>query len=190
MEKICLNFFGEKVEIKIPTNLESLRNAISEQFLFDPSDAAEVIIGYIKDLKTKIIKTEEDFRYFLKEKISQINLDISQESRIYKENYTQYENEEIQIKNELDNLIKEKDDIIKKYNSEFIEEKNKIKEIKQKINQLKKEKQQIKKNLNNFEKKFNEIKQKQNRISEIRKKLNLPNEDQNDTKIKFIKLFR
>ena len=51
-----------------------------------PSDAAEVMIGYIKDLKTKVIKTEEDFRNFIKEKINQINLDISEESRIYQEN--------------------------------------------------------------------------------------------------------
>ena len=50
MKKISLNFFGEKAEINVPTSLESLRNAISEQFLFSPQDAAEVMIGYIKDL--------------------------------------------------------------------------------------------------------------------------------------------
>ena len=94
MKKISLNFFGEKAEINIPTNLESLRKAIQDQFLFSPSDAAEVMIGYIKDLKTKVIKTEEDFRNFIKEKINQINLDISEESRIYQENLKEVENEE------------------------------------------------------------------------------------------------
>ena len=41
MKKISLNFFGEKAEINMPTNMESLRKAISDQFLFSPRDAAD-----------------------------------------------------------------------------------------------------------------------------------------------------
>ena len=133
MKKICLNFFGEKAEINIPTNLEALRKAIQDQFLFSPSDAAEVMIGYIKDLKTKVIKTEEDFRNFIKEKINQINLDISEESRIYQENLKEVENEETKLKNELDILTKEKNKIVEANNKEMLEGKVKLDDLTKKM---------------------------------------------------------
>ena len=110
MEKLILNFYGETITINVPANLETLRKITSEQFLFFPSDVAEIIIGYKKDLNSIIIKTEEDYRNFLKEKINQINLDISEESRIYKQNYNKIENEKT-LKEELENLIKEKQEI-------------------------------------------------------------------------------
>ena len=50
MKKVNINFFGEKVEINMPTSLQSLKQSISDQFLFSPSDAAELIIGYMKNL--------------------------------------------------------------------------------------------------------------------------------------------
>jgi len=53
MKNISLDFFGEKVSIQMPTSLASLRQAISEKFMFNPSDAAEVIISYAKDLGKK-----------------------------------------------------------------------------------------------------------------------------------------
>ena len=143
MEKLILNFYGETITINVPANLETLRKIISEQFLFFPSDVAEIIIGYKKDLNSIIIKTEEDFRNFLKEKINQINLDISQESRIYKQNYNKIENEKT-LKEELENLIKEKQEIYQKGNLELIEGKKIIKEIKIKIKELKEEKEKKK----------------------------------------------
>ena len=85
MKKIALNFFGEEVAINIPKDLTSLRKEISEK-LFSPSDTAEIILTYIKDIEKKIIKTENDFLVFVSEKINKINLDISQDSKLYKEN--------------------------------------------------------------------------------------------------------
>ena len=175
MKKICLNFFGEKAEINIPTSLEGLRKSIQDQFLFSPSDAAEVMIGYIKDLKTKIIKTEEDFRNFIKEKISQINLDISEESRIYQENLKEVENEETKLKNELDILTKEKNKIVEANNKEMLEGKVKLDDLTKKINELQNEYKKISANLiNDFKKNNKEVQEKDIRINEIRKKLNLP----------------
>ena len=86
MKKIALNFFGEEVAINIPKDLTSLRKEISEKFMFSPSDTAEIILTYIKDIEKKIIKTENDFLVFVSEKINKINLDISQDSKLYKEN--------------------------------------------------------------------------------------------------------
>jgi hypothetical protein len=37
----------------MPTSLASLRQAISDKFMFSPSDAAEVVISYVKDLGKK-----------------------------------------------------------------------------------------------------------------------------------------
>ena len=175
MKKISLNFFGEKAEINIPTNLESLRKAIQDQFLFSPSDAAEVMIGYMKDLKTKIIKTEEDFRNFIKEKINQINLDISEESRIYQENLKEVENEETKLKNELDILTKEKNKIVEANNKEMLEGKVKLDDLTKKINELRNEYKKVSTNLINvFNKNNIAVKEKEMKINEIRKKLNLP----------------
>jgi len=175
MKKICLNFFGEKAEINIPTNLEALRKAIQDQFLFSPSDAAEVMIGYMKDLKTKIIKTEEDFRNFIKEKINQINLDISEESRIYQENLKEVENEETKLKNELDILTKEKNKIVEANNKEMLEGKVKLDDLTKKINELRNEYKKVSTNLINvFNKNNIAVKEKEMKINEIRKKLNLP----------------
>ena len=58
MKKISLNFFGEEVSINMPTSLSSLRQQISEKFMFNPSDAAEIVVSYAKDLSKKIIETE------------------------------------------------------------------------------------------------------------------------------------
>jgi myosin heavy subunit len=175
MKKISLNFFGEKAEINVPTSLESLRNAISEQFLFSPQDAAEVMIGYIKDLKTKVIKTEEDFRNFIKEKINQINLDISEESRIYKENLKEAEDEEKKLKNELDNLTQEKTKLIKEHNKKMIEGRNKLDDLTKEINKLKKEYKKVSTELiAEYNKNNKEVREKDKKINELREKLNLP----------------
>jgi len=169
MKKISLNFFGEKAEINVPTSLESLRNAISEQFLFSPQDAAEVMIGYIKDLKTKVIKTEEDFRTFIVEKINQINLNINEESRIYKENLKEVENKEINLKKQLDLLIKEKKTIIKKHNKKIVEGKEKLDNLKKKILLLKNEYQNILNELmSEYNKNKKEEKEKNKKINKIK----------------------
>ena len=76
MNKLSLNFFGEKVDIKIPETLANLRQQISEKFLFSPSEAAEILITYAQDLGKKIIETEKDFEDFVKKKILKIDLDV------------------------------------------------------------------------------------------------------------------
>ena len=175
MEKICLNFFGEKAEINVPTSLQSLRNAISKQFFFTPQDSADIIIEYIKNLKTKVIKTEEDFRTFIVEKINQINLNINEESRIYKENLKEVENKEINLKKQLDLLIKEKKTIIKKHNKKIVEGKEKLDNLKKKILLLKNEYQNILNELmSEYNKNKKEVKEKDKKINKIRKQLNLP----------------
>ena len=85
MNNLSLNFFGEKVNIKIPETLANLRQQISEKFLFSPSETAEILISYGKDLGKKLIETEKDFEDFIKKKIFKIDLDVDPKSQIFQE---------------------------------------------------------------------------------------------------------
>ena len=86
MKNISLNFFGEEISINMPNSLASLRKEISEKFMFSPSDAAEIIVSYMKDLGKKIIQTEQDFTNFISNQIGKIDLDISPDSKLYLKN--------------------------------------------------------------------------------------------------------
>ena len=83
--KLLLNFFGEKVDINIPPTLTNLQKTIASKFSFDPSEVAELVLFYVKDLGKKIVKTEQDFVNFIKSKVSELNLDIPEQSKLYKE---------------------------------------------------------------------------------------------------------
>ena len=56
MKSISLNFFGKQVTINVPTDLSSLRKTIADKFLFSPSDAAEIVLSYMKDLEKQFTK--------------------------------------------------------------------------------------------------------------------------------------
>ena len=136
MQNISLDFFGEKITALMPRDLASLRNIIADRFMFDPEDAAEVIITYMKDLGKKIIKTEEDFKTFLNEKINLISLDISQDSKLYKENFANIEHENVEKKNELENLKKKKEEEISEKKKTINEFTKNVKNIDDQIKKL------------------------------------------------------
>ena len=137
MKNLSLDFFGEKVSINMPTNLESLRKEISNKFMFDPSDTAELIISYVKDLCKKIISTEKDFENFLSEKILKLNLDINQNSKLFKESLNTIKEEAIKDKEELEALLKKKQEQEKLKSTKINEYKKKLKTIDVKIKKLK-----------------------------------------------------
>ena len=137
MKKISLNFFGEKAEINMPTNMESLRKAISDQFLFSPRDAAEIVIFYVHDLGRKVIQTQKDFVEFLKSPPKELSLDISEQSHLYQENLESVIVES--PKEELERLQKEHDTLVEGCSKRMKEDKEKIAKIKTQINELKKE---------------------------------------------------
>ena len=86
MSRIILNFFGEKISIDKPKNMTNLRNLISSNFFFEEKDSEEIILTYEKSGQKVIIKNEEDLKAFLDSKINIINLNINQDSQIYKKN--------------------------------------------------------------------------------------------------------
>ena len=48
MKNIILDFFGEEVSIEMPKTLQNLKEQISNKFCFSPSDAAEILVSYVK----------------------------------------------------------------------------------------------------------------------------------------------
>ena len=55
--------------------------------MFSLSDVAEIIVSYGKDLCKKIIETEQDFVNFIFDKINKVDLDISQNNKLYLNNF-------------------------------------------------------------------------------------------------------
>ena len=183
MKNISLNFFGEEVSINMPTDLASLRQQISEKFMFSPSDAAEIIVSYAKDFGQKIIQTEKDFVTFISDKINKLNLDISQESKLFQQNLKNLKKESEDNKKLLEETLKKKEEIKKQKEEALNNRKNEIKKLENQIQKIKKEKKQLqqlsKKEVKQFCKKEKDIDKK---INELQEKLGL-----NKKKLKFKK---
>ena len=128
MNKLSLNFFGELAEIPIPSSLQSLYTEIVSKYSFDPSDVSEFLLYYYtKDSQKTFIKTNDDFLSFLTENIPTINIDIPEQSRLYKAQMQDIENkaltDELEVlRNERAQLKKDLDEK-KKHNNKLIHEK-------------------------------------------------------------------
>ena len=172
MKDISLDFFGEKVSIQMPTSLASLRQAISDKFMFSPSDAAEVIISYVKDLGKKIIQTEQDFSNFISNKIGNINLDISPDSKLYLENYNTLKKESDENKKALEELLKRDEELKKKKEELMKAEMEKVNLLEQKILKLQTRKKKLEKKMK-LQARAIEKEQKENtkKIQNLQKKL-------------------
>ena len=101
MIKTTLNFFGEEVTIDTPKDIGALRGKISEKYLLSSSDAAEIILYYVKDGKKVYIINGNDFSQYKDSKISTIFLDVNQNSRLYKDNASQLDKEKEKNEKEL-----------------------------------------------------------------------------------------
>ena len=177
MKNISLNFFGEEISIKMPTSLSSLRQEISEKFLFSPSDAAEVVLTYMKDLGKKIIQTEQDFVNFVSNKIGKIDLDISQDSKLYQKNLDSLQKESEEAKKELELCLKKKEEIKKEKEVCLKEEMAKLKEVEIKLKRLLRQKKNIQKKMNQDKKKFlQEEKENNKKILTLKEKLGIKEE--------------
>ena len=143
MKNISLNFFGEEVSINMPTDLASLRQQISEKYMFSPSDAAEIVVSYAKDLGKKIIQTEQDFVTFISDKINKIDLDISQDSKLFQQNLKTLEKESEENKKLLEEALKKKEEIKKQRATSLKKRKNEIEKPENQIQKIKNEKKQL-----------------------------------------------
>ena len=174
MNKLILNFFGEEITIDTPKTLQNLKEEIASKFCFNPSDAAEILVSYFNDLKKIFIQTEQDFLDFIKKNIYKVDLDISQESQLYKNSMKKLQEEtELDIKT-LEQLIKANEEIENKKKI-YVDEKTKqIKELDEKIKAINKQKIALMKETNKEKEKMNkEIKTNQKKIEELQKKLGI-----------------
>jgi len=144
MSKITLNFFGEIISVEKPRSLSSLRNDISRLFCFSTQDSAEIIITYNENGTKKIIANDEDLKTFLNSKVEIIDLDISQNSQIYKDSLNQIQEESSKDKTILENLLKKKEELEKLKETKFDTQRQEIKDIKAKILELHKKKKKSK----------------------------------------------
>ena len=154
MKKISLNFFGEEVSINMPTDLSSLRQQISEKFMFNPSDAAEIVVSYAKDIGKKIIETEQDFVNFISDKINKIDLDISPDSKLYLSNLNILQKESDENKKELEEALKKRDEIKKRKETALNQRKLEIENLEKQIKEIKSKKKLLEKTAEKEKKQF------------------------------------
>jgi len=126
MPNITLNFFGEIITTEKPKSLSSLRNDISRLFFFSPQDAAEIILTYHNNGNKIIIANDDDLKAFLNSKVKIIDLDISQSSKIYKDNLNQLQEESLRDKKCLEELLIKKEELIKLRDTKFKKERKDI----------------------------------------------------------------
>ena len=174
MSNLTLNFFGESIKVDFPKSLSSLRNEISQLFCLDSQDAAEIILTYDKNGEKIIISNDEELKTFLNSKITQINLDISQNSKIYKENFNKIQEQNLKDKKTLEKLLKKQKELKNVKETKFIPLKEELKEIESQIYKLFQRKNDIRKKIfegvREIEKQEKENTQK---IKEIQQKLGI-----------------
>ena len=165
MSNLILSFFDEEVYIKNPKSFSNLLNQISSSFLLCPEDTRELILTYVdKNRQNMEIRDENDFKAFLSKKISKINIDISQNSKIYQKELK--EQEEIgKNKQKLENLIK-LENAMKK------EEQERMKEINDIINKYGSGANALFKNIHSIHnEKYNQLQKINKEINQLQQKI-------------------
>ena len=172
MSKFTLNFFGDKVTIPKPKDLPSLRRLISLKFFLSSQDAEEILLTYINKGRKITITTEEDLKSFISSKINKINLEISEKSQIFKENFNKIQEENLLDQKRLLELIEKNKELRKLKKEKFSSDEICLENIKKKIEELTTQKKQIKKKIeegtNIIEK---EIKENEKEIKELQGKI-------------------
>ena len=189
MNNLSLNFFGEKVDIKIPDSLVTLRQQISEKFLFSPSEAAEILISYGKDLGKRLIQTENDFEDFIKKKILNVDLDVDPNSQIFQKSLLKLQTESEENKKNLEEMLKQIDEVKKKKETKKEEAKCVIDEFDRTIKELEKKKKEMIQQIDNEIKfttsEMNKVKKNSEKeIKSLEKKENDLNKKADSLKVK------
>ena len=177
MSQISLNFFGETIQVENPKSLSSLRSEISQLFCLSSQDAAEIILSYKDKGETKIIENDADLKTFLKSEHNKIDLDISQNSQLYKQNLNKLKEENVKDKNALESLIKKRKELNDLKETKFASEKKELKEIESKIFELFKRKNEVRKKIFEGMRQIDkELKENEEKIKSFQKKLGIKEE--------------
>lgn len=174
MSKITLNFFGEKITIEKPKTVGTLRKEIANLFCFTQEDASEILLTYNENGDKIIIENDEDLKVFYNTKISVIDLDISQNSKIYIDNLNQLKEESLKDQKELDKLVKKLKELNELKQKKINEERKELKNIEAKIKQLYEKQESLrKKTLGEIGKIEKEEKENEKKLKELQKKMGI-----------------
>ena len=182
MSKILLNFYGEIIPVEKTSNLSSLRSEISKLLCFSSKDAEEIIMTYTDQGKKLAILNDTDLNTFLNSQSTTIDLGISQQSKIYKENLNQLQEEIIKDKDTLKELIKKNEELEKLKQTKFISLNQEIGNIRLQIDKLIKKQKELIERQNELENQIftgmkqidQEKREKDKKIVDLQKKLGIP----------------
>ena len=174
MSKLGLYFFAEEEYIDFPKTLQSLKELITKLFLLTKNNLNKINFCYNNnDSSLLLIKSEKDYKSFLKKNINNIYLDAGQNYEIYEEFISKKEkkedNEDLKRFNELEKKMEE---IKKFYESEIKDGENQLNDINKLMKDLYAEKESIVFSINENKKKLEKEEQKINdELSVLKKKL-------------------
>lgn len=178
--ELSLNFLGEIVKIEFPTNLLELRQKISEKYVFKKSDVDELILSYSKESKNINIESEDDYKNFLDTKINHIQIDIGQDSHIYKDNLSKLKDEKTNEEKKLNELLKQNEEYKKLLSTKFIAQKQEIIDITKQIQELFSKRKKLIQYIKNEKAKIIKMKKNNDKaIAELEKKLGIKSSKKN-----------
>ena len=176
MEEFTLDFYGEKVNIKKPTDLSFLKGQIINKFSFKEEDIEDIIIYYLNEDKKQYIKSDEDISTFLNTNIFLIYLDVDKKSKLYLDckSKIEIESSEPEENSDLEKLINKKKQIEKSEEEYLKSYEEKITNLNRQLDILQAKKLDLvmskKKKINEYEtqkekidKKINDLLEKENK---------------------------
>ena len=161
MEKLSINFLGEKIKVDFPNDLSDLYQKIMNNFFLSEKDVKELLITYTQDPGEMLIEKVEDFKLFIEAKVDIIDININQSSELYKNSFIKVQKENEDIKKKYDEIINKVNDINNAKKEKKEKANNEIEIINKKIKDLEIKKKEL------IQKIDKEIKSHQNEIKLI-----------------------
>ena len=143
MEKLSINFLGEKIKVDFPNDLSDLYQKIMNNFFLSEKDVKELLITYTQDPGEMLIEKVEDFKLFIEAKVDIIDIDINQSSELYKNSFIKVQKENEDIKKKYDEIINKVNDINNAKKEKKEKANNEIEIINKKIKDLEIKKKEL-----------------------------------------------
>ena len=161
MEKLSINFLGEKIKVDFPNDLSDLYQKIMNNFFLSEKDVKELLITYTQDPGEMLIEKVEDFKLFIEAKVDIIDININLRSELYKNSFIKVQKENEDIKKKYDEILNKVNDINNAKKEKKEKANNEIEIINKKIKDLEIKKKEL------IQKIDKEIKSHQNEIKLI-----------------------
>ena len=175
MNKLTLDFYGEKISIPFPKDFPSLSKEIDQNFQLNLTEVFSLDISYTKNKVKKSIKSENDYKLFINSKASLINIELVESNELFQNNSLNFKKNSKEDKDKLEALTKKKAEIKTKIEQKEKEAQIKKGEYQLQVESLNKQKAQyvnkLQKDMKDQSKKEKDLVQK---ITQLSKELNVP----------------